>query len=204
MKNLKKFAFSRAGVVSIASLGIILFSISTIEISSKKISYEVVQSKISLSGSYSIDKWTLQANSIVSTGDFEIKDQELLSISNLSFSISTEALKSNNHQLESILQEIFSRNNCKEITFNQQHMMILPIMKRAQVIGNFSMANGSHSLPIQLHYELTGDQNLRIWGSQIISLAEFGVQVPSYEDGTIADEIELEIDILLEHTTAKT
>jgi len=197
MKNLKKFTISRAGIVSIVSIGVVLFSISTIETGKKTVPFQVTESTLMLSGASGQDKWSLQANSIASTGDFQTQENELLDISNLSFKLAVKQLKSTNHQQESILQDLFSKNGCSELTFKQSHVMILPILKRAHVIGNFSMLNGGYNIPLQLHYELNEGRSLRIWGKQVVSLSEFGIKIPSYENGRIDDEIELAIDFTL-------
>lgn len=197
MKNLKKFAISRTGIVSVISIGVILFSTATIENNTKEVAFEVLQSKITISSCISPDKWMLQSGSISSTGSFELKEDALLNISNLSFTIPVSQLKSTNHELELALQNIFRQSNCNTIQFKQSHVMILPIMKMAQVIGNFSMANGQHSLPMQLHYELNDGQSLRIWGKQVVSLSGFGINVPLYETERIGDEMELTIDFVL-------
>ncbi len=203
MKNLKKFAISRAGIISIISIGVILFSISTIESAKKTAPFEVQQSTITLSGVNNEDKWMLQCNNVISTGDFEFTSEELLDISNLSFVLPIKQLKSTNHQQESILHEIFLQNNCNQLAFKQGHVMILPILKRAHVIGIFSMVNGSHNIPLQLHYELNSDRSLRIWGKQAIKLSEFGVKIPVNESVRIEDEVELGINFVLVNTSIK-
>jgi hypothetical protein len=203
MKNLKKIAVSKAGVISIVSIGVILFSISTIESTKKTAPFEVQQSTITLSGANNEAKWTLQSNIVFSTGNFEFRENELLDIANLSFILPITQLKSTNHQQESILHEIFRQNNCNQLTFKQGHVMILPILKKAHVIGIFSMVNGSHNIPLQLDYELNGDRSLRIWGKQVISLSKFGIKIPEFESARIADEIELGVDFILVNTSTK-
>lgn len=197
MKNFKNFAISRTGIISVCSLGVVLFLISTVETGTKKAPFQVVRSEVSLSGIYDKEKWGLLSSDVNSTGDFEFKDDELLDISNLSFRIPVKQLKSTNHEQEAILQNLFRQNNCTELTFRQAHTMILPIMKRAHVIGMFSMVNGGHNLPLQLHYELNGNRSLKIWGKEVIALSEFGIVIPDSEKGKIDDEIELAIDFTL-------
>ncbi|SFH43701.1 hypothetical protein [Pedobacter insulae] len=197
MKNFKKFAINRVGLISISSIGIGLFLLSTIEIGRQQAKFEVLSSKFTLSGSSSGNKWVLAANSVASTGEFEFRDQELLNISELTFTIPIQQLKCSNHQQESMLQEILIQNNCTKLAFKQEHVMILPIMKMAHVIGGFSMFNGAYNIPMQLHYELNEDRSLRIWGKQVVSLSAFGFKIPAYEVGKIDDEMELEIDFVL-------
>lgn len=183
--------------MSIIGLGIVLFTISTTENGRTRTAYQVSRSKISLSGSLNAGQWTLVSTALNSTGEFELRDAELLEISNLSFAVPVEQFVAEDHRFEQPLQRLFQKNNCKQLTFSQQHLMILPIMKRVQVIGNFTLTNSGHSLPMQLHYELNNDRSIRIWGNKVISLAEFGMKVPSPENDHIGDDVELGIDLTL-------
>lgn len=61
------------------------------------------------------------------------------------------------------------------------------------------MLNGTHTLPLQVDYELSNEQMLRVKSKQTISLSEYGVKIPSHLIGIIDDQVELEIDFLLEN-----
>jgi hypothetical protein len=200
MKSLKKIAINRAIMLSIISIAIILFSISSIDKAKRKVVFEVVESKVSISGTESSEKWKVEAKSITCFGSFEAKNHELLTISGLSFTLPINKLRSDNHQLESTIHEIFMKNNLNELIFKQQYSMILPIMKKIHVIGELNMLNGgTYTIPLQTDYELSNDQLLRIKGKQIISLKQYGIKLPESMVGIIDDEIELEIDFLLEN-----
>lgn len=197
MKDLKKFTISRASIISIIAIAVILFSISSIEEKKENVVYEVAESKIIISGSGNANKWKMEASSVNCSGDFEVSDHQLLTINDLGFTIPITMLKSDNHQLESTIAEIFRKNNCEQLNFRQTLSMILPIMKKIHVIGEINMLNGKYILPLQVNYELNTGQTLRIQGKQTISLSQCGIKIPAYLVGTIDDEVELEIDFLL-------
>ena len=199
MKNLRKFAICRASIISIIAIAIILFSISSIDKAKRNVVFEVVESKVSISGTENSKRWKIEAKSITCFGRFEAKDQELLTIFGLSFTLPINNLRSDNHQLESTVHEIFRKNNFNELVFKQQFSMILPIMKKIHVIGQLSILNGTYTIPLDVDYELSNDQILRIKGKKIISLRQNGIKLPDYIVGIIDDEIELEIDFLLEN-----
>lgn len=199
MKNLRKFAISRTSMICLISIAVILFSISSIDKMEKNVVFEIVESKVSISGTGSLSKWKMEANEVNSHGNFETKNHELLTISELSFTLPVNQLKSDNHQVESLINEIFQKNNCSELIFKQQFSMILPIMKKIHVIGELNMLNGIHTLPLQVDYELSNEKMLRVKSKQTISLSEYGVKIPSYLVGIIDDQVELEIDFLLEN-----
>ncbi|MFD0940240.1 YceI family protein [Pedobacter boryungensis] len=201
MKHVRKFSISRASIISIIAIAVILFSISSIEEKKENVVFEVAESKITISGSGNTDKWKMEASSVNCSGDFEVSNHQLLTITDLGFAIPINVLKSNNHQLESTINDIFKKNNCDELKFKQTLSMVLPVMKKIHVIGEINMLNGKYILPLQVSYELNSDQTLRIQAKQTISLSQCGVNIPSYLAGTINDEVELEIDLLLVNKT---
>lgn len=197
MKNLKKFVISRASIISIVSVGGILLLISSIHQSNENVVFQVVASKVSISGTGNLGQWKMETNAISSGGDFEINNHQLLSISNLSFAVPIEQLKSVNHQLESFVYNVFNQSNAHQITFKQQYGMVLPVMKKIHVIGELNILNGTHSFPMQVSYELTNNEILNIYGKQAISLSQYGIKLPSHIAGIIDDEIEIEINFAL-------
>lgn len=197
MKQLKTSVLNRVSILSLISIAVILFSISSIDKTKKHVVFEVVESKVSISGTGSSDQWKMEANAITCEGNFEVSNQELLDISELSFILPINQLKSNNHQLESSINEALKQNNCNQIIFKQRFSMILPIMKKIHVIGELSMLNGKHSIPLQVSYELSNNETLKIKSKQTISLKQCGIKLPSHMEGMIDDEVELEIDFLL-------
>lgn len=197
MKNVSNFALYRTSIISLICIAIILFSISSIERATKKVVLEIAESKVNITGTGSLGKWKMETNAIDCQGSFETKDDELLTISDLSFTLPVNSLKSNNHELETMLNEVFNKNNRRAIVFKQQSVMILPIMKKIHVIGELSLLNGAQSLPLQVNYELTNDQTLTITGKQMISLSQYGLKLPSHMAGTIDDEVEIEINFVL-------
>lgn len=199
MKSFRKFAISRASLISIISIGVILFSISSIDKGKKNVVFEVAGSKVSISGTGSASKWKMETNAVSSSGNFEAKGNELLTISALSFTVPVNQLKSDDQQLESIINEIFLENNFNELIFKQRFSMVLPIMKKIHVIGELSMLNGTRMLPLQVDYELTNDRVLRIKTKHSISLSEYGIKIPSHLTGVIDDQVVLEIDFVLEN-----
>jgi hypothetical protein len=201
MKNVRKFAISRASIISIIAIAVILFSISSIEEKKETVVFEVAESKIIISGSGNANKWKMEANSVNCSGDFEVSDHQLLTITDFGFTLPMTMLKSDNHQLEYTVSDIFRKNNCDELTFKQTISMVLPIMNKIHVVGDIHMLNGKYTLPLQVSYELNTDQTLRIRGKQIISLSQCGVKVPPYLAGMIDDEVELELDFLLVNKT---
>jgi hypothetical protein len=130
-----------------------------------------------------------------------MSEHRLLTITGFGFILPTNMLKSDNHQLESTVRDIFLKNNCNQLIFKQQFIMVLPIMKQIHVIGEMDMLNGKHSLPLRASYELNADQTLRIKGKQTINLSQHGIKIPAYLVEMIDDEVELEFDFLLVNNT---
>ncbi len=201
MKNLKKFAISRASILSIIAIAVILFAISSIEEKKERLVFDVEASKITISGSGNANKWKMEANSVSCSGEFEVSDHQLLTINGFGFTLPINMLKSDNHQLESSVKDIFRRSSCNQLIFTQKASMVLPIMKKIHVIGELDILNGKSTIPLQVSYELNTDQTLRITGKQTISLNEYGIKIPVHLVGLIDDQVELEIDFLLINQT---
>ncbi|RYE58132.1 MAG: hypothetical protein EOP48_04240 [Sphingobacteriales bacterium] len=201
MKNSAKFAISRASLLSIISVAVILFAISSIDRKKESLVFEVSESRISISGSGHSNKWKMEANSVNCLGEFEISDHQLLTITGFGFTLPINRLKSDDHQLESTVNDVFRKNSCDQLVFKQKISMVLPIMKKIHVIGELDMLNGKNTLPLEVSYELNADQTLRIKCKQTINLSQYGVKVPAHLVGIINDEVELELDVLLTNST---
>lgn len=197
MKHFKSFAISRAGIISLVGIGVILFTISSIENTYKPVAYEVSQSNITISGFSGLNTWKLKSASIQCEGDFEIKNDELMNIDKVNFIAPIQDFISDDQQVALFIKDFFIKNNCTQIAFKQEYLMVLPIMKMVHMIGEFSMVSNNHTIPFQLHYKLKDNQTLRISGKQTIKMSEFGVKMPAYAVGAIDDEIEVEIDLVL-------
>lgn len=198
MKNFKSFAIARTSIISIIAIGVVLFSVSSIERDKELMTYKTLESRVIFRNIEESVPWRMVASAVSCDGSFEIDDHELVNLSGLSFKIPISQFKSDHHQIEAIIKELFKLSNCEEIAFNQKYGMVLPVMKKIHVIGEVNILNGIHTVPMQVDYELNTDNTLRIRGKQSFSLRQFGVKVPAHLTGMINDEIEFEIDFLLE------
>ncbi len=198
MKNFKGFAIARTGIISIIAIGVVLFSISSIEKDKELMTYKTLESRVIFRNTGGSVPWRMIANAVSCEGSFEIDDHQLINLSGLSFEIPISQFKSGHHQIEAIISGLFKLNNCERIAFKQKFGMVLPVMQKIHVIGEANILNGIHTAPMQVDYELNADNTLRIRGKQSFSLRQFGVKVPPHLTGMIDDEIEFEIDFLLE------
>jgi len=197
MKRFRKSAISRAGIISVISMAIILLSLSFITTTRRKFVVDVAESKVSFSGTGASSQWKMEGNPIISEGNFEASDEELLTISGLSFTLPLNEFKSENPKLELAINEALKQNNYAPIVFKQKYSMILPIMKKVHMVGELSLLNGTYAMPLQISYDLNNNETLRIKSKQTISLSAYGIKLPTNLAGVVDDEIELEIDFLL-------
>lgn len=198
MKNFKSVTIGKASIISVVAVGIILFSISSIEQKKKIITYKVQDSKVSFAGIGNKEPWIMIASPIQCEGSFEVNEHQLINLSGLSFQIPISKFKLNNPQIEEIIVELFKKSKCEKMVFVQKYGMVLPIMQKIHVVGELNVLNGIYTLPIQVSYDLDSDHTLRIKGKQSFLLKQFGIKIPAHLVNVIDEEVEFEIDILLQ------
>ncbi|RZK40979.1 MAG: hypothetical protein EOO90_12880 [Pedobacter sp.] len=194
MKRFSTFAISRTGIVTLLSLGLIVFSISFVSIQDKGKRFESINSSFSLLSPAFTSAESVTSNAVNANAEFTFDDGELSDISDFQFSVPLGMFKSSDVEAEQAVQKIFKTIDKEDLTFVQQRVMILPTMKMIHLVGEISIANIQKPISFQLAY-LHENQVLKIKGKQTIRLNELGINIPSELRSIIKNEFDLQFDL---------
>jgi hypothetical protein len=158
----------------------------------------VVDSKSSIDGSTKNNEWKLNISSDNCFGSFMMNDNELSTIKDLRFNFSVNQLQASNEQAAADLNKALKDKNVNEVQFTQNHIMILPIMKMAHVIGELKIGDQVHTVPMQMSYTVNEDGSISLNGKQFIKLSAFGIFLPNTKPGDREEEVTINIAINLE------
>jgi hypothetical protein len=144
------------------------------------------------------NEWKLNIGSTNCNGNFIMNDSELSDIKGLSFNFSANQLEAANEKAAANLDASLKNKNVEEITFTQKHIMILPLMKMAHVLGELKIGDQIHTVPMQMSYVVNEDGSISLNGKQYIKLSAFGITLPNTKAGDREEEVTINIAIKLE------
>lgn len=193
MKNFTTFELARTGLISLFGIGGLIFAVAFMGPSNHTTLYRSMNSNISIFNPGEESDAKVEASTFACDADLTFEEGKLTDISSFNFAIPINEFKSNDEQLELTIQNLF-RNRHGEVTFKQQRVMVLPIMKMMHLVGELTIANATRPFSFQFAYEINKDQTLTIKGKQTVNLTEFGILLPNLIRGN-KNEIDLNFDL---------
>lgn len=104
---------------------------------------------------------------IKSEGIYFIKDGQLDDISKLKLTLPTSLL-------DSVLKD-------KKITFEQTHVMVLPIMGMAHFVGMLDVSGVKGIVSFQLGFTVNNDQSITFKGNKLVKLDDLAKEMPKHD-----------------------
>ncbi len=122
-------------------------------------------------------------------GSYLIKDGQLDNIYNLKFVLPSVQLKA--QSTNSIIGE-------KKITFEQTHVMVLPMMGMVHVVGALTIGDVSNTGSFLLKFKVNSDESISFNGEKTVKLIQY------YPDVAVktVDELQLELNFVLKKDKA--
>ena len=193
MKNFSTFSLMRMGVLTFFALGGLIFAIAFIDSSKETIQYQNYDSRIGITNSSfgSIDN--TESNYVNCEANIVFDQDQLIDISSFQFNVPIHQFRSNNQQFEATIQQLLNTNHSTQITFTQQKIMVLPIMKMIHLIGELNIANVNRRIGFRLSYSLNQDKSIYIKGKEVINLSDFGLNLPNRINGA-KNEVTIDLD----------
>ena len=196
MKNLRNLLLQKTGFLSLLLLTIVVICISFIRITNEDTYYKSYdRSNILIEGSSNMGNWSVSATNFVCNGHFSLEKGELQDISELSFVLPIDQLKSDNPLMDAAMQELFKYNQVTEVSFKQTNAMVLSVMKMANVIGELQIGNKANRIALQLSHSLNKDQSLTFRGTQLIKLSDYQLKMPETVLGAIKNNDEIKVNL---------
>ena len=196
MKNLRNLILQKTGFLSLLLLTIVVVCISFIRITNEDTYYKSYdRSNILIEGSSNMGNWSAGATNFICDGHFSLEKGALQDISELSFVLPIDQLKSENPLMDAAMQELFKYNQVTEVSFKQTNAMVLSVMKMANVIGELQIGNKANQIALQLSHSLNKDQSLTFRGTQSIKLSDYQLKMPEAVLGAIKNNDEIKVNL---------
>ncbi|MEJ5995035.1 YceI family protein [Pedobacter sp. Du54] len=194
MKNVSTFSVTRSFLITAFALGGFIFSIAFIGTSKETHLFKSIDSHISLANPQFFDT-KMVANVFNCTATLIMEEGNLVDITKFQFNIPVEEFNSDNQVFQSEILGLFKTSNTNTVSFDQQKVMVLPVMKMIHIVGELNIGNVKRPVSFQLAYTISPDQSISIKGKQTIFLHEFGIILPADLQNESKDELILEVDI---------
>ncbi|HTM98363.1 MAG TPA: hypothetical protein VL088_06465 [Pedobacter sp.] len=126
------------------------------------------------------------ANEIKSEGSYLLKDGQLDEIYNLKFVLPNVQVKA--QSTNNIIGE-------KKVTFEQTHVMVLPMMGMVHFVGSLTIGDVSNTGSFLLKFKVNSDQSISFNGEKAVKLIQY------YPGATAKteDEVDLAINFVLKN-----
>lgn len=172
--------------VSFMFLLVTLFTVSTLQTNAQTLYRVSAVADVDVTESFSIEPVPVAEPSkeVKCEGSYLIKDGQLDDIYNLKFVLPSVQLKT--QSTNSIIGE-------KKITFEQTHVMVLPMMGMVHVVGALTIGDVSNTGSFLLKYKVNDDQSISFNGEKTVKLIQY---YPDVVAKTV-DELQLEINFVL-------
>lgn len=158
-------------------------------------------SSIKINGTSTLHDWEMTSNKLQSRGSFEVNSQnQLINLSDFSFSIEVKTLKSDNSRLDNNAYKALKTDKHNEITFKARTAKVQPINNKGavKVIGELQIAGMSKSKTFEATCTVENENLIRCTGKTKLLMTDFDVTPPSFMLGAMktGDEITITYDII--------
>jgi hypothetical protein len=174
MKNLIMHVAPRKASLSLLVAAIGLLFVST-QSASAQSAYQIQSRKITLEGSGKLKDWKPLVEGVGLQGRFIASESGLEDLSGFGYGLSLSESPQNTDKFGATIHQLMKNSGSKEIAFQQQKMLVLPIMQMVCISGVVKMVDGDHLSSMYLQYKVEEDQSITVKGQQIIWMYEFGV-----------------------------
>ena len=186
-------------------IGRLLFLVSILSFSNSIAQTRYRQSDdsyLSISGTSTLNAWTMNSDEGKYRVDFEISDKGLPSkLNSLSLSVPCESLKSGHSAMDKNAYSALDANSNKSITFILTSSIISP--GKIECTGNLSVAGTTKSISLEAEYQVLENHALLFTGKKKLKMSDFGIEPPSFMFGTVSTGDEITVSFNVKLTPAK-
>jgi hypothetical protein len=159
--------------------------------------YQILNPKVYISCSGKLKNWNPTIDTSTITGTFTANKDGLEDVSDFHVSILFSPTTNDNNKIGAIILKtmLSSRNN--EMIYDQERLMILPIMKQVYLSGDVKVIDKHYSNAMFLEYVVEPDQSITVRGRQYIWLNELPIKNRSINACNFHDELRVNIEFKL-------
>jgi hypothetical protein len=159
--------------------------------------YQIQNQKITLEGSGKLKDWKPVVGDVGFSGRFIAHQDGIEDLSGFGFGLSLLEAPQNTDKYGAIIHQAMSKSGNNEIEFQQQKIMVLPIMQTIYISGVVKMIDGDHLSSMFLHYQIEDDNRITVKGQQIVWMYEFGVNTENLTAYHKDDQVTINLEFNL-------
>lgn len=189
-------------LISTLSFGLLL-SLSIPVAGQAQTKFAATAGTVAISGTSTIHNWEMTAQKPAVEAVFVQDPSGVLSdLSNLSFTLPAEALKSGKGTMDKNAYKALKTGANRNITFVASNATVTPAGNNAYLVkcnGKLTIAGTTRETDLQATCKLNTDKSLQVTGSKKLKMTDYKVEPPSFAFGTVTtgDAITLNFNVTL-------
>lgn len=179
-------------------------------VSHNALAQEIIQVKsysLKVQGTSSLHDWESNVEQLDCKGSFTVSNNSLTEVKNIVINIPVTSIKSPKGKLmDNKTYDAFRFEKNPRISFVMTGCKIQEAKGVLIAMGSLSMAGVTRQTDLSLNYKVLPDGDLRITGSNKLTMTDFKMEPPTAMMGTIkvGDEVLVTFDLTITHGTALT
>ena len=162
----------------------LILSLSTMVLSAQNYSTVTNESEVTISGTSNVHDWESKAEQFSGTATIEIKEDSLLSISNLEFNVVVDGIKSGKGGMDSKTYDALNKKKHPNIIFVLSGICDITT-NTLTATGELTVSGVSKTIQMDVEYEILPDGTISFKGSQPITMTDYKVDPPKAMFGAI-------------------
>ena len=178
----------------------LILSLSTMVLSAQNYSTVTNESEVTISGTSNVHDWESKAEQFSGTATIEIKEDSLLSISNLEFNVVVDGIKSGKGGMDSKTYDALNKKKHPNIIFVLSGICDITT-NTLTATGELTVSGVSKTIQMDVEYEILPDGSILFKGSQAITMTDYDVDPPKAMFGAI--KAGADVDVIFDAKFAK-
>jgi len=200
-----KIHFYQASLVA-AMIGLAAFN-ATVAQSQPK--YKIEETKdvdMKLTGTSTMHKWEMNAKTVEGEGQFDVKDEKLIALTSLSFSVEVKDLKSDNKGLDKNAYKALKSDEHKDIHYKLISAKVSPEKEGRNLLkthGKLTIAGVTKEIDMDVYCGINKDGTITCTGSDKLNMTDYQVKPPTFMLGAMKTGDAITLDFVVVYKKQK-
>jgi polyisoprenoid-binding protein YceI len=147
--------------------------------------FEVISSKVTISGTSNLHDWVSNVNGITATGAIDIVNGEVKGVNHFNVKIAVKSIESENGSImDNKTYAALKYKRCPNIYFELTSATPLA-NKRLKVIRKFNIAGVKQTIIIYVDYKVLSNGNIEFTGKKSLKMTDYKVDPPTTMFGAL-------------------
>jgi len=143
---------------------------------------------VKLTGTSTLHKWEMNAKTVSGEGQFVVKDERLIALKSLFFSVEVEDLKSDSKGLDKNAYKALKSDEHKDIHYKLTSAIVTPAENGKNLLkthGKLTIAGVTKEIDMDVYCVVNKDGTITCTGSDKLNMTDYKVEPPSFLMGAM-------------------